>query len=631
MAGFAHNSGCILSYLELFRALAVGEERTACAARLRALSEREEQSRCFLAPVALRQRLGLSGREFLLVMAALALEMDGALRNGFRRAFHLAAPTLEYGLQLIEPVCPAGVDALAELMGPNNLTELLLTPPGAEAYPLERPLVLSRSAVTFLTGPSPAGVPGMELLGDLEEGNRLALHGEELARVESWYAAGGETALYLCGPAGSGRRTLLCRACGGAVQVDLEESGERPVREREALFREAAVTAVLLDAPVCAASRGRSEDLKGLLRFCRRLRIPLAVLSEGEEDGAAEAETVSLPRRLSPEERAEAWRFFAPESAPDTCPDGSMTVGAVRALAGLARRYAAQAGRPEIRRADVERAGQARHGGGKPDAGSGTPVSLAGMVLPERVRAQIELICQTARSGAALSAWGLPGRREGVTAVFHGPPGTGKTMAASAIAGALGAPLLRADLSQIMDKYVGETEKHLHRLLRRAEEGRCVLLFDEADALFSRRGEVSGGQDKYANLSTAYLLQELEGYEGVALLSTNLLSNFDEAFLRRLQYIVRFPMPDAAARETLWRRALPPERLEGEIPFAALARVELSPARINSAARCAAAAAIAAGRERVDAAGLLHALRLALEKSGKPLPRELSAVLPEPG
>ncbi len=254
------------------------------------------------------------------------------------------------------------------------------------------------------------------------------------------------------------------------------------------------------------------------------------------------------------------------------------------------------------------------------------PASLADMVLPEGVRAQLELICQTARNGAALAAWGLPGRREGVTAVFYGPSGTGKSMAAAAIARALGAPLLRADLSQIMDKYVGETEKHLARLLQRAEEGRCVLLFDEADALFSRRGEVSGGQDRYANLSTAYLLQEIEAYEGVALLSTNLLGNFDEAFLRRLQYMVRFPLPDAAAREELWRRALPAPRLEGEIPFDVLARAELSPARINSAARCAAAAAIAAGRERVDAAGLLRALRMELEKSGKPLPRQLSGL-----
>ncbi len=624
MAGFENNGECVLAYLDLFRDLAGGEREKDCPARLEALRAREEESGCFLAPVSLRERFGLNGREFLLAMAALALEMDGGLRGGFRRTYGLSAPTVEYGLQLIGPVCPAGVETLAELAGQNVLTGLLLIPPGTEVYPLERPLALCRAVLAFLTGPSLAAVPGVEFLGGAGEEKLLPLHEEGLARTGSWYAAGGKTPLTLCGPAGSGRRTLLRRACGGAVCVDLRGSGEQTARDRNTMFREAAAAAVLLGAPVCALPGDRGGELEELSRFCRRSGVPLAVLSEEGETPSGEGETVRLSRRLSPAERTAAWRFFAPRAAENACPEGSMTVGAVRAVSELALRYAADAGREEISRTDLERAVRTRSGGGSPGVWSGGSVSLEDMVLPESVRAQLELICQTARIGPVLSAWGLPGRREGVTAVFHGPSGTGKSMAAAAIAGALGAPLLRADLSRIMDKYVGETEKQLARLLRRGEESRCVLLFDEADALFSRRGEVSGGQDKYANLSTAYLLQEIEEYEGVALLSTNLLSNFDEAFLRRLQFIVRFPLPDAAAREELWRRALPGERLEGEIPFAALAKAELSPARINSAARSAAAAAIAGGRERVDARGLLRALRLELEKSGKPLPRELS-------
>ncbi len=614
MAGFEDNGGCVMAYLELFQALSGGEEeRGGCPARLEALLAREAESTRFLAPPALRTRLHLNAREFLLVMAALALEMDGGLRGAFRRTYGLDTPTLEYGLHLIEPLCPTGVSALAELMGPNALTGLLLTPPGAEVCFLERSLILCRAALAFLTGPAPAAIPGVELLGGAQEERFFPLHGRALSQVESWYAAGGKTPLYLRARAGSGRRTLLRRACGGAVCLDLGES-----RERDALFREAVVTALLLGLPLCAASWGSGEDLHALLRFCRRMCVPLAVLLDEEEEPPGDGESVRLPRRLSPGEREAAWHCYAPRAARDATPIASMTVGALRALAGLAGRYAQLAGREEICREDVELAGLARSGGVRP------PASLEDMVLPAGVRTQLELICQAARSGAALAAWGLPGRREGVTAVFYGPSGTGKSMAAAAIAGALGAPLLRADLSQIMDKYVGETEKHLSRLLQRAEEGRCVLLFDEADALFSRRGEVSGGQDRYANLSTAYLLQEIEAYEGVALLSTNLLGNFDEAFLRRLQYMVRFPLPDAAAREELWRRALPARRLEGEIPFAVLAKAELSPARINSAARCAAAAAIAEGRERLDAARLLRALRLELEKSGKPLPRQLA-------
>lgn len=618
MAGFAHNHSCILAYLELFQALAGGEWETG-PARLEALLEREGESGGLLAPRALRERFSLSRREFLLAMAALALEMDGGLRGGFRQRYGLELPTLEYGLQLIAPVCPTGVETLVELAGWGPLTGLLLIPPGMERYSLERPLILCRAALAFLTGETPADIPGVEVLSGGEE-DCLPLHREGLRQVRSWYAAGGGTPLNLCGPSGSGRRTLLCRACGGAVCVDLGESGERPDWEREKLFQEAAVTARLWGVPVCAIA-GKEKELGGLARFCRRAGIPLAVLLEEGETPLGEGETVWLARRLTQSEKAAAWRHFVPRASADACPDGSMTVGAVRALAELSRRYASEDGREEVSREDVERSSLARGGGAGPEMHRVAPASLGDMVLPEGVRGQLELICQTAQNGGKLSAWGLPGRVGGVTAVFHGPSGTGKTMAATAIAGALGVPLFRADLSRIMDKYVGETEKHLARLLRRAEESRCVLLFDEADVLFSRRGEISGGQDKYANLSTAYLLQEIEGYEGVALLSTNLLSNFDEAFLRRLQFIVRFSMPDAAAREELWRRAVPPERLEGDIPFAALAKAELSPARICAAARNAAVAAIAGGRERVDAGDLLRALGMELEKSGKPLPR----------
>ena len=157
-----------------------------------------------------------------------------------------------------------------------------------------------------------------------------------------------------------------------------------------------------------------------------------------------------------------------------------------------------------------------------------------------------------------------------------------------------------------------------------------VLLFDEADALFGKRASVSTGHDKFANLSTSYLLQEIEQYEGVALLSTNLLSNFDDAFLRRLHYIVRFTLPDAALREQLWRRALPEGRLEGDIPFAALAQAELSPARINGIARSAAIAAMMDGKERIDTATIIRAMRTELEKNGKSLPRELASQLSAP-
>ena len=162
------------------------------------------------------------------------------------------------------------------------------------------------------------------------------------------------------------------------------------------------------------------------------------------------------------------------------------------------------------------------------------------------------------------------------------------------------------------------------RLFRSARENHCVLLFDEADSLFGKRAQVSSGHDKYANLSTSYLLQEIEQYDGIAVLSTNLLSNFDEAFLRRLQYIVRFALPDAALRETLWRQALPPERCAEELPYAQLAQAELSPARILATIRGAVVETLGSGQETVGLPCLITALKLELEKGNKSLPKPLA-------
>ena len=623
MGGYRDNSECVLDYLSLFQALAAQEaDGAACRARWEEITQREGETEpgVQLAPRQLRQCLGLSPRDFLLTMAALALEMDGNLRGGFRRLYALNLPTVEYGLQLISPLCPSGCDTLAELAGPNPLTGLVLTTAELTAYPLERPLILCRTALTYLTGLSQAEIPCCTALLE-EDVQWLPLHEEALEQVEEWYAQGAGTPLYLCAPIGSGRRTLLRRACGHVVCVELGGLSKMAALDRDHILRENALLALILACPVCFLSGGEASVLEECLEFCRRRQISAAVLAE--EDRALEGaqEVVRLPRQLTPLQREDVWRAFVPQSRPDAAPDGAMTVGAVRETALLALRHAA--GRETVTRADTRAAMLRRSGALEFGVRYDLDASLDDMVLPASVREQIELICQSARSGARLAEWGIPRQREGVTAVFHGPSGTGKSMAAAAIAHTLGMPLLRADLSQLMDKYVGETEKHLGRLLRSARENHCVLLFDEADSLFGKRASVSTGHDKYANLSTSYLLQEIESYDGVALLSTNLLSNFDDAFLRRLHYIVRFPLPEAPLREELWRRAVPAERRAEELPFPLLAQAELSPARILAAARSAAVAAMATGQEKITAAGATKALRLELEKGGKPLPRGL--------
>jgi hypothetical protein len=190
---------------------------------------------------------------------------------------------------------------------------------------------------------------------------------------------------------------------------------------------------------------------------------------------------------------------------------------------------------------------------------------------------QLEELCARARLQAlVLDEWGYGRkhvRRAGLTALFAGPPGTGKTMAAEIISGVLGLELYRIDLSAVVSKYIGETEKNLERIFRAADQGDAVLLFDEADALFGKRSEVRDAHDRYANVEVAYLLQRLERYDGVAVLTTNLRGNVDEAFLRRLDCVLEFPLPEEAERLAMWRRSIPSQApLSDEVDLAFLAR-----------------------------------------------------------
>ncbi len=183
------------------------------------------------------------------------------------------------------------------------------------------------------------------------------------------------------------------------------------------------------------------------------------------------------------------------------------------------------------------------------------------LVLPAPVLTQLrELVARVRRREVVLDDWGMgraSSKGRGIKALFAGDSGTGKTMSAEVVAAALGLDLYVIDLATVVDKYIGETEKNLDRIFREADRVNGVLLFDEADALFGKRSEVKDAHDRYANVEVAYLLQRMELFEGLAILTTNLRSNLDEAFARRLDAIVDFPMPEDEDRRQLWLRNLP--------------------------------------------------------------------------
>ena len=245
------------------------------------------------------------------------------------------------------------------------------------------------------------------------------------------------------------------------------------------------------------------------------------------------------------------------------------------------------------------------------------------IVLPNE---EIDLLRQVAgqvnQRTTVYGEWGFDRRMNrglGISALFTGESGTGKTMAAEVLANELRLNLYRVDLSAVVSKYIGETEKNLRRLFDAAEEGGAILFFDEADALFGKRSEVKDSHDRYANIEVNYLLQRIEAYLGLAILATNMRSALDTAFTRRLRFIVNFPFPSLADRRSMWRKAFPPQTPLDNLDFDRLARVNLTGGFVHNAAINAAFLAAQSPGKRVTMGMALRAIRGELIKMDRPI------------
>jgi len=217
-----------------------------------------------------------------------------------------------------------------------------------------------------------------------------------------------------------------------------------------------------------------------------------------------------------------------------------------------------------------------------------TQVVWADLVLPEKEKLILRAIAAQVRQRAKVyEQWGFAGKGQrglGISALFAGASGTGKTLGAEVLANELQLDLYRIDLSSVVSKYIGETEKNLRRIFDAAELGGAILLFDEADALFGKRSEVKDSHDRYANMEVAYLLQRMEAYRGLAILTTNLKNSLDQAFLRRLRFVVQFPFPDAAQRAEIWQRVFPKDTPTANLSYPKLARLNVPGGNIRNIA-----------------------------------------------
>ena len=324
---------------------------------------------------------------------------------------------------------------------------------------------------------------------------------------------------------------------------------------------------------------------------------------------------------------AAIWTSYLPEIEAAALDDATcqlrMRPDQIVRAAELAHRHAAGAGRP-VELGDVAAAARAQNSSRLERLARRVrpAVVWSDLVLPDDVSELLfEIESRYRRRDLVHGAWGMGGknnRRLGVVSLFAGPSGVGKTMAAEALAGALGLDLYQVNLATVVDKYIGETEKNLERIFAAAEGVNGVILFDEADALFGKRSEVSDARDRYANVEVAYLLQRLETYEGVAVLATNLRTNIDDAFTRRLDVLVDFPEPEHEHRLVLWERCLGralPRSEDVDLDFLAT-RFRLSGGNIRNIA--VSAAFLAAAEDRcVGMADLIRSTAQEYRKLGR--------------
>jgi hypothetical protein len=436
------------------------------------------------------------------------------------------------------------------------------------------------------------------------------------------------------GTAASVALAALDRAAHGSLHLDLARlptgpdadgaagaSGMIRIAVREALLRGAGIVAGPIDV--------LAEAAPAALRRLAAAPVPVLTYGSGSWDPLwSDAVPLLTESQLpSPEQRASIWRRqLADDLAhldPATTAHFVLGPTQVARAARAARSAALFSGAPAAAE-DLRSGARAQNAAGleRLSRRIEPEVSWTDLVLPEHVLSNLhELAARAQHRETVLSDWRMRpggGRGNGITALFAGDSGTGKTMSAEAIAGELGLDLYTVNLATVIDKYVGETEKNLERIFAEASGVNAVLLFDEADAIFGKRSEVRDAHDRYANIESAYLLQRMETFDGLAILATNLRANIDEAFTRRLDAIVDFPEPSELLRLELWRRCLaPPVPIAADVDLEFCARAfDLSGGNIRSIAITAGYRAAASG-EPISMTDLISAVQQEYRKLGR--------------
>ena len=526
----------------------------------------------------------------------------------------LASPRLVARLLEGEGVSPADVLACFAAEAPlRRQGGVRLLESGGSVPLAERPVKVADRLAAFLLGSgldeaSREGRLRRVPLPDCDPGRE-----EIVARLRGLLAIDSRLPVVVAGPDGP---TLLAAALERPVVLaDVAEILDADV------MREAALAEALEHARLVFDGIGELEpaERRRVLRALAALgqRVLLSVPSREAAVALGEETAVIVESPLpSFAERKAAWIALAGvDEITDVAAKFRLSVGQISDAAEVARLAAATRGDAGPSMEDLDL--------GAREASSSRLGELAhrldpafawdDLVLPDKQREVLGSISAYLRHrDLVLSEWGYEARTQGLKVLFAGESGTGKTMAAQVLARELGLELFRIDLATIVSKYIGETEKNLDRIFAAADGSNAILFFDEADALFGKRSEVRDSHDRYANIEVAYLLQKMEGYAGAVILATNFRQNIDDAFLRRLDFVVDFPFPEAADRERIWQLLLPdaaPLEEDVDVPFLA-AQFRLSGGGIRN---CSLAAAFMAADD-AGSIGMRHLVRaVALE------------------
>jgi DNA polymerase III delta prime subunit len=520
-----------------------------------------------------------------------------------------------------------------------------LEPVGAAAGSTE-PLRLNRRIADYLLGLNRMDEQATRILRPMEIPPLLAPAQEDAVdRLErllkSWNGSGRMPAINLVGPPGIGRRAVALAACSrlGVGLYSLEFTRlPVPGRERWDLSRLLEREAVLLPAAyyldVSEVDFANRTELATIRELVEDLRVLLIVGSRDPWHSERGMTVVQVPKADAAAQHALWLSALSSEiSASNGNPALSLDTlsqqfdfgpqgihQAVESGRGLARMRDPET--PRITADDLWTA--CRTLAAQPLEGLAQRLkpcyTWEDIVLPADVFRQLqEIAAQVAHRAKVYETWGFGAklsRGRGIGVLFSGPSGTGKTMAAEVLANHLKLDLYRIDLSGVVSKYIGETEKNLRKVFDAAEQSGAILFFDEADALFGKRSEVKDSHDRYANIEVNYLLQRMEDYRGLAILATNMKSLLDQAFLRRLRFLVDFPFPDASQRLRIWQKVFPAKASVDGLDYTFLARLEIPGGNIKNIALNAAFLAASEGVP-IGMAHIMHASRREYAKIDK--------------